>query len=78
MSFIVKNPHDRVAHVGSVAIDPKQQLTFHHETPELKKALADGEVIISGSGDATKEERKADVNSYKPLKVGDPAIDGEA
>jgi hypothetical protein len=76
MTFIIKNPHDHAVKVGLTTVEPRQQLTMQHLTNDINDALDKGDIIISGSGDPTLEELKADAEALKPFKTGDPAIDG--
>jgi hypothetical protein len=74
--FILKNPHPHAVKVGLTDVDPGQQLTADHLTDDINAALDRGDIVISGDGEPTAAERKADAAALKPFKVGDPAIDG--
>lgn len=66
--FIIKNVRDHVIMVDGVAIDPGQQLSVAHLTPEMNAAWDAGKLQVKDS-DETLAERKADtaaINSFKP------------
>lgn len=73
--YVIKNVRAHAVTVDGVVIDPGQQLSIQTITGPINAALDAGDLHLA-SGDATREERHADVEALKPFKVGDPAIDG--
>lgn len=74
-SFVITNISDDPLPIDSVWIEPKEQLSVSHLSPDMLAAQAAHKLRIL-SADTTLAERKADTAAIKPFKVGDPAIDG--
>lgn len=74
--FILHNPHKHPVKVGEVTVNPDQRLDIQHVTPEIEAARERGDITLTDAT-LTAAERHADVEAFKPFKVGDPAIDGD-
>lgn len=73
--FVLHNPHKHSVMVGAVTVEPDQHLDIVHVTPEIEAARERGDITLTDAT-PTAAELHADVEAFKPFKIGDPAIDG--
>ncbi len=65
--FVITNMTDKPLLLDGVSIDPKQQLSVSHLTPEMNAAW-DAKKLRVLDGDETLEERRADIKAIESFK----------